>query len=58
MMNNSGYASRPMSKSKFIKTKAKIDSNLSYLSSNNNNKSFTAVNTKRKLGWDDYFKSQ
>ena len=53
--NTSGlYASKP--KSKFIKTKAKVDSNLSYLTGN---KSFTQVkNTSRKLGWDDYFKSQ
>jgi hypothetical protein len=35
-MNTSGYVSRP--KSKYIKTKAKIDSNLSYASGN---KSFT-----------------
>lgn len=51
--NTSGYVNRP--KSKFIKTKAKVDSNLSYFSA----KSFTQQKTSgRKLGWDDYFKSQ
>lgn len=41
-------------KTKFIKAKAKVDTNLSYFSGKN-----AAINTaqtsKRKLGWDDYF---
>lgn len=43
-------------KNKFIKTKSRIDSNISYFSGKNTKTQPT--DQKRKLGWGDYFKSQ
>lgn len=44
-------------KTKFIKPKAKVDTNLSMFSGKNSYNSKTQTNKKRKLDWDDYFRS-
>jgi ribosomal protein L21 len=50
-LNNSQMRS---AKTKFIKTKAKVDTNLS-LFSGKQSKNQSQATTKRKLGWNDYF---